>query len=162
MRILGKMHSLTLTFMSLLGELRLEQRRLDAAVGFLVPALESQRKVLGRRCPIHVAVLNTLSRLGKYAVLCAVWHAVELLPQTARSDETQPNLPLIFAGRTWTAVGGTEPSKQAVEVLQECVAGRLELFGPDHPKVKAAQTGPCICTERLTRPPACALTCSLS
>ena len=73
MRILGKMHSLTLTFMSLLGELRLEQTRLDAAVGFLVPALESQRKVLGRRCPIHVAVLNTLSRLGNYTVLCTLW-----------------------------------------------------------------------------------------
>jgi hypothetical protein len=72
MRILGKMHSLTLTFMSLLGELRLEQTRLDAAVGFLVPALESQRKVLGRRCPIHVAVLNTLSRLGNYTVLCTL------------------------------------------------------------------------------------------
>lgn len=68
MRILGKTHSLTLTFMSLLGELRLEQRKLDAAVGYLVPALEAQRKVLSRRCPVHVAVLNTLSRLGTHAL----------------------------------------------------------------------------------------------
>ena len=66
MRVLGKMHSLTLTFMSLLGELRFEQKQLQTAVGFLVPALEAQRKVLANRCPIHVAILNTLSRLGRY------------------------------------------------------------------------------------------------
>ena len=66
MRVLGKMHSLTLTFLSLLGELRFEQNQLQAAVGFLVPTLEAQRKVLANRCPIHVAILNTLSRLGMY------------------------------------------------------------------------------------------------
>ena len=137
------MHSLTLTFMSLLGELRLEQTRLDAAVGFLVPALESQRKVLGRRCPIHVAVLNTLSRLGNYTVLCTLWQLWCCYRTQLEVTKHNRLAPLMLAGRTWTAVGGADGSKKAVEVLQECVAGRLELFGPDHPKVKAAQNGPC-------------------
>jgi hypothetical protein len=135
MRILGKMHSLTLTFMSLLGELRLEQRQLDAAVGFLVPALEAQRSVLARRCPTHVAVLNTLSRLGAYGLpILRCWYNIQ--------SGIIHSSPLVFTGRTWTAIGGTDALEKAVEALQECVVGRLALFGPDHPKVDAAQIGP--------------------
>jgi hypothetical protein len=53
--------------------------------------------------------------------------------------------PLVFAGRTWTAIGSADALEKAVEALQECVAGRLALFGPDHPKVDAAQNGTFIC-----------------
>ena len=135
------MHSLTLTFMSLLGELRLEQRQLDAAVGFLVPALEAQRSVLARRCPNHVAVLNTLSRVGAYASSTQrCWYKI----QCNVEERNTPSLSLVFAGRTWTAIGDAQALEQAIEALQECVAGRLALFGPDHPKVDTAQTGPYI------------------